>query len=237
MNKNCEESADFIVNFQNKSLDKHQVQVIICPAAVSLHRMYSEIYRNTIQLGGQNMYFESVGAFTGEISGDMLKTSGAKWVILGHSERRHIFGESNRTINKKVLKALQIGLNPILCIGETQQERESGKTKEILYTQITDGLSQVKLTDYSGFVMAYEPVWAIGTGLTASAEKIEAAHQNIREIMNQIGFDGSSISILYGGSVKPSNASELRNVPGVDGFLVGGAALNVDAFYKIYQSF
>lgn len=237
MNKTPHESVEFILDFQKKALDNQKVQIVICPPAVSLIAMVAETHRNTIELGGQNMHFENNGAYTGEISAEMLTSSGAKWVILGHSERRHVFGESDDMINLKIKQALKTELKPIFCVGEKIEDRESGNTDQILSTQLTLGLKGISKIDFQNIVIAYEPVWAIGTGLTATTEQVNEAHSVIRELLSKQGYESESVSILYGGSVKSSNASELISIDGVDGFLIGGAALNVEEYYKIYQSF
>jgi len=237
MNKTPHDSVEYILEFQKKALDNHKVQIVICPPAVSLTAMISEIHRNTIELGGQNMHFENNGAFTGEISADMLVSSGAKWVILGHSERRHVFGESDEMINQKIKQALQSNLKPIFCVGEKIEDRESGNTGQVLAAQLTLGLKDISENDFQNIVIAYEPVWAIGTGLTATSTQVDDAHSVIRELLSKQGYESESTSILYGGSVKSDNAGELNSINGVDGFLIGGAALNVEEYYKIYQSF
>ncbi len=186
-----------------------------------------------ILVSAQNMYFEESGAFTGEVSSSMIKSSGATWVILGHSERRAIFGETDADINKKVKKALADGLSVILCVGETLWEREAGAEIETVLAQTGKGLEGV--SDLSNVVIAYEPVWAIGTGKTASSADAEAMHKAIREYVAKIRSKevADNVRILYGGSVKPENAKELLNMENIDGALVGGASLKASQFLDI----
>ncbi len=192
-----------------------------------------------IIIGAQNMNDASEGAFTGEISSQMLKNAGAEFVILGHSERRHIFHEGNSFINKKVTKALAEDLQPILCIGETLEQRESGKVDETLKSQLLESLKGISAKDLENVVLAYEPVWAIGTGKVAKADDAEKAHLFCRKVIaeNWSQEDAAAISILYGGSVKPDNAGDLLEEPDIDGLLVGGASLSPESFSQIINSF
>ncbi len=189
----------------------------------------------TVLVGGQNMHDAEAGAFTGEIAGRMLREAGARFVLLGHSERRRFFGEGNDFINKKVKRALQDGLNPILCIGETALEREQGYTEDILATQLSLGLEDVTAEQAQQLAIAYEPVWAIGTSLVASPETAEQAHSFCRRYLAQLfGPElAERIPILYGGSVSPANAQALLDQPDVDGLLVGTSSLDYHAFGKI----
>ena len=192
-----------------------------------------------IVIGAQNMNDVSEGAFTGEISAKMLKNAGAEFVILGHSERRHIFHESNSFINKKVKKAVAEDLQPILCIGETLEQRESGKVEETLKSQLLESLKGISAEDLEKVVLAYEPVWAIGTGKVAEADDAEKAHLFCRQVIaeNWSQEDADVISILYGGSVKPDNAGALLSESDIDGLLVGGASLSPENFSQIINSF
>lgn len=188
-----------------------------------------------IIIGAQNMHDEPEGAFTGEISALMLKNLGVEFVIVGHSERRHIFNEDNSFINRKVIRALKDGIQPILCIGETQKEREENKTEAVLEEQFLKGLMGVSKSDISNVVIAYEPVWAIGTGKTATPEIAETTHAFIRKLIIK-HYDkkiANNIHILYGGSVKPTNVEEIMKQPNIDGVLVGGASLDVKNFADI----
>lgn len=237
MNLTPTQGVNFVQDLQSNALMKENTTVIIAPSYVGLTALRNNLTKENIELSSQNFYFEDKGAFTGEISADMLLDCGCKWVILGHSERRHVFGESNSDIRKKFDKALQKGLKPILCIGEKLHERESNLTREILVQQLESALKGLTDCTSDHFIVAYEPVWAIGTGVTATNEMVEEAHEMIRGILSSLGYDGNRISILYGGSVKPSNSGELMSISGVDGFLIGGASLDVSSFYKIYESF
>ncbi|NGX54568.1 MAG: Triosephosphate isomerase [Chlamydiae bacterium] len=192
-----------------------------------------------IVIGAQNMHDASEGAFTGEIAAKMLKDAGAEFVILGHSERRHIFHESNSFINRKVKKAIAEDLQPILCIGETLEQRESGKVEETLKSQLLESLKEISAKDLEKVVIAYEPVWAIGTGKVANADDAEKAHLFCRKVIAEKWSqeDAAVIPILYGGSVKPDNAGALLAEPDIDGLLVGGASLSPENFSQIINSF
>jgi triosephosphate isomerase len=196
----------------------------------------SEQAKNSnIIIGAQNMNDATEGAFTGEIAGKMLKEAGAQFVIIGHSERRQSFQESNEFINRKVKRALNDGLRPILCIGETRQQRESDQTQVILKTQLTESLHEIPLEQLAQIVIAYEPIWAIGTGLTATPEQAQAMHHFCRETIAELWDSdvAKKVFLLYGGSVKENNAKELLNQADVDGFLIGGASLSLESFSQI----
>jgi triosephosphate isomerase len=190
-----------------------------------------------VRLMAQNMHWASSGAFTGEIAAPMLEELGCEMVILGHSERRHVFGETDERIARKVAAAAEAGLVPVLCIGEKEEEREGGRTRQVLETQLRKGLGGVAL-DQAGVVVAYEPVWAIGTGRVATPEQVDEAHAFIRQLIG--GIASAELArrtlILYGGSVKPGNAAGLASLPHVDGFLVGGASLEAKDFHAIAQA-
>jgi triosephosphate isomerase len=189
----------------------------------------------SITIGAQNMNDAAEGAFTGEIAARMLTEAGARFVILGHSERRHLFHESNDTINKKVKRALESALQPVLCIGETLEEREAGETEAVLREQLTGSLEGISAEELSKMIIAYEPVWAIGTGKVARPDDAQTAHAFVRGVIAQIWGEEAAerIVIQYGGSVKPENADELLEQPDVDGLLVGGASLSPDSFSQI----
>ncbi len=235
MNKTPSEGAKFVNNFKIKDLYNSQVKIILCPPYPTLISVKEELIGG-IELGAQNVHFETKGAFTGEVSTSMLKDLSCVWVILGHSERRHVFLEEDEIIQKKLVRVLKDGLHPILCIGETLTERESGKTETVLESQLNSALDGVD-SETSNLVIAYEPVWAIGTGRTASLDMIADAHKTVRRILSNLGFNGQEISVLYGGSVNPDNAEELNSIDEIDGFLIGGASLKEDSFYQIYRSF
>lgn len=210
-------------------------KLIVCPPFTSLETANELLKGSGIGLGAQNMYFEESGAYTGEISASMLKSVGCEYVILGHSERRTIFGESDEVINKKVKKALAAGLKPIFCIGETLEERESGVTFDVVKRQVVNGLAGITETEMDTVIIAYEPVWAIGTGKVATPEQAQEVHAFIRaELVKLFGANVAEKTIIqYGGSVKPENAGELLGQPDIDGALVGGACLKADSFVGI----
>jgi len=215
-----------------------KVDVAVCPPFVYLPTVGKVLDGSEIQVGSQNVYFESNGAFTGEISVAMLKDVGCRYVIIGHSERRHVMGEDDELINKKLHTVLQGGLEAIFCIGELLSEREEGQTEKVVERQLRHGLVEVDVADMSRVTIAYEPVWAIGTGKTASPAQAQEAHAFSREIIADI-FDGSAaeqVRIQYGGSVKPENAAELLGLKDVDGALVGGASLKADSFAGIIKA-
>ncbi|HET6569544.1 MAG TPA: triose-phosphate isomerase [Rhodothermales bacterium] len=214
------------------------VQVAICPPFPMLGAVNRIVRETPVLLGAQNMFYEDEGAYTGEVSAPMLRAIGCEYVILGHSERRQYFGETDEGVNKKARRALEHGLKPIVCIGETLEQREAGKEREIVKEQLQRGLDGVSITSADGLVIAYEPVWAIGTGRNATAEQAQEMHGYIRELLR--GQFGDTITpemrILYGGSMKPGNAKELLAQPDVDGGLVGGASLKAGDFLSIVRS-
>jgi triosephosphate isomerase len=212
-----------------------KIDKIVCPPYTHLAPMADIAKDSTISLGAQNMYFESNGAFTGEISPDMLKDIGIDYVILGHSERRHIFGETDEIINKKLSLAMNKGLTPIFCIGELLEEREGGNTFKVITRQLTEGLKGLDIDE--SFLIAYEPVWAIGTGKTASTEQAQEVISFIRKWIsdNYSKKLASNIRILYGGSVKPENIESLLKAEDIDGGLVGGASLKYESWVKINE--
>ena len=211
------------------------VEVMVAPTHLSLPLVSEALKGSLIKTGAQNLYHEDQGAFTGEVSAPMIREAGAEYVIIGHSERRQYFGETDQSAAKKVKAAVENGLKPILCIGETENERDQGRTFFILDKQVSDGLKASGPEDLEDLVLAYEPVWAIGTGKTASTEQVEEVHRHLRSKMETLFSKELTqrIRILYGGSVKPENASELMGIEDVDGALVGGASLNPDTFIKI----
>ncbi len=210
-------------------------EVMIAPAATALAAVAEAVRTSPVVVAGQNVAWKEQGAYTGEISPLMLKDAGAKMAIIGHSERRHIFGEDNGMINQRLIGALTHGIIPILCIGETLDEREEGLTWEVLREQVRGGLEGVSGEQAADVVLAYEPVWAIGTGKTASREQAQEAHQFIRGLIEELYQKklAEQMRILYGGSVKPDNVDDLMRMPDVDGALVGGAALEADSFDRI----
>lgn len=210
------------------------VEVAVCPPFVSLEAVAEIIRETPVRLGAQNMHHEDEGAFTGEVSAPMLVSSGCDFVIVGHSERRSHFGESDETVGRKLAAALRHGLVPILCVGETLEERDRGDEEAVVERQLTAALNGATVDDADLLVVAYEPVWAIGTGRTASPEQAQAMHAMIRNRLGKLlGSAGVDIKILYGGSVKPDNAAELFRQQDIDGGLIGGASLEADSFARI----
>ena len=232
MNKLPKEGSSFVEESVNLLLDVERVQVIFCPPFTGLLGMNLEY---PFSLGSQNCHWEGQGAFTGEISTRMLKDCGVSYVIVGHSERRQIFFETNDWIKWKMGAVVDAGLIPIFCIGETLEQRKSGQTDQVLAQQLQDGFKMVN--SFKKTVIAYEPVWAIGTGISAKIDQVKDAHLQIKNILSK-QFPKNILTdfpILYGGSVTPDNAEELISVPGVDGFLIGGASLNIDSFTSIVR--
>ena len=213
----------------------NNVELAVCPPFVYLDAVAAIVQETSIALGAQDMYFEKEGAFTGEISGAMLSDLGCHYVILGHSERRHILGETDAFINQKVHAALALGLKPILCVGELLEERESGETEAVVRQQMQGSLEGVSAEQMLEVVIAYEPVWAIGTGKVATPEQAQSVHADLRKMIEDCYNSevASMVRIQYGGSVKPGNAGELLSLPDVDGALVGGASLKASDFLGI----
>ena len=216
-------------------LDFAAVDVVLCPAFTALSEVAEVLTETGIGLGAQDVYWQNEGAFTGEVSPLMLKDAGCQYVIIGHSERRQFFSETNETVNKKIKAALEAGLAPIVCVGENLQEREAKKTFKVIEDHINNGLVDIGVDDMLKLVIAYEPVWAIGTGKTATGEQAQEVHKFIRDLLKKkYGQEAAdNIRIQYGGSVKPENITELMNKPDVDGALVGGASLRIDSFSAI----
>jgi triosephosphate isomerase len=214
------------------------VTVAVCPPFVYLQSVTMALRSSNIAVGAQDIYFESKGAFTGEISSSMLKDVGCSYCLSGHSERRHVIGESDELINKKVAAAIAGGLLPILCVGELLEEREASQTNEVVTRQVKEGLAGLSAEKLEAVTIAYEPVWAIGTGLTATPEQAQEVHEFIRNLLGQLYDENiaEEIRILYGGSVKPSNAADLMGQKDIDGSLVGGASLKADDFLAIIQA-
>lgn len=214
------------------------VEVLVCPPYPYLAPIADKTASSAVSLGAQDVYFEASGAFTGEVAVDMLKDVGCSHVLVGHSERRHVMGETDEIINKKVKAGIAGGLTVVLCVGELLSDREAGNTESVLDTQMEGGLADISEADAKNVVIAYEPVWAIGTGVTASPEQAESAHEHLRKwVANRYtpAF-AEQIQILYGGSVKPDNAEVLMGQPNVDGALVGGASLKPELFIPIIDA-
>jgi triosephosphate isomerase len=215
-----------------------KTKVIVCPPFISLISVYEIIKGSKLLMGAQNLFWEEEGAYTGEISATMIKNAGARYVIIGHSERRAIFGEDENTINRKIKLALKNGLKVILCVGETLEHREQGLTQEIVVNQMEWDLKNVKEELLKNVIIAYEPVWAIGTGRTATPKQAQEVHAAIRIFLDALFSKTAAkkMTILYGGSVKPGNADGLLSQPDIDGALVGGACLVAKDFWKIIQA-
>lgn len=234
MHKTIAEAVEFVNEIKGK-VNNTDVEAVICAPFTLLKDLKEATKGTPIKIGAQNMHYADNGAFTGEISAPMLKELDIDYVVLGHSERRQYFNETNETVNKKVLKALEAGIDPILCIGETLEEREADKTKDVCKVQTEKALENVTAEDMKKVVIAYEPIWAIGTGKTATAEQANDVIAYVREVVK--GLYGEEISeevrIQYGGSVKPSNVSEIMNQTDIDGALVGGASLQPADFTEL----
>jgi triosephosphate isomerase len=237
MYKTPAQAQEFVAGFLPLVANHDRDEIILCPSDTSLSVVIAATAGSNVAVGAQNMYFVDEGAFTGETSPLMLKAINATHILIGHSERRQYFGETDETVNKKLLAALKHGLKPIVCIGEVLAEREAGQTEEVLLRQIRKGLDGLEAPHCETVVIAYEPVWAIGTGKTATPEMAAEAHAIVRkEIAVVLGQEAADkIRILYGGSVKPENASALMNMEEIDGALVGGASLDPQSFAKIVK--
>ncbi len=237
MYKTINEAIDLANGLKRElfKLDFAKVDVVLCPVFTALSEVAEVLNETDIGLGAQDVYWLDEGAFTGEVSPVMLKDAGCRYVIIGHSERRQFFGETNETVNKKIKAALKHGLTPIICVGENLQEREANNTFKVIQNHIQGSLEGISSQDLLKTVIAYEPVWAIGTGKTATPEQAQEVHKYIRDLLRKIYSDeaAESIRIQYGGSVKPENIAELIGKPDVDGALVGGASLKVDSFSAI----
>lgn len=233
MNKTIAEAVDLVEEIKVNKL-KDGVEVVLCTPFTALAAVKEAVEGTAIRVGAQNMHWEEWGAYTGEISPLMLKELGVDYVIIGHSERRQYFNESDESVNKKVIAALKHGIKPIVCVGESLEERESNKEKDVVRRQITKALEGLKAEDVKNIVIAYEPIWAIGTGKTASAEEANDMIAYIREIIGELYGDlKDQIRIQYGGSVKANNIKELMAQSHIDGALVGGASLKAEDFVKL----
>lgn len=239
MNNDLSQSVNLISEIKNAVAGNAvNAEIIVCPPFISLETASALVKGTNIKLGAQNMYFEENGAYTGEISASMLKSVGCDYVILGHSERRAIFGETDEIINKKIKKALSADLLPIFCVGETLEQRENDITKKVIEDQVRKGLSGISEEEMKSIIIAYEPVWAIGTGKTATPQQAQDVHEFIRDLIKEMYSSkiAENIIIQYGGSVKPDNAETLLSQPDIDGALVGGACLKADSFFEIIKS-
>ena len=231
-------AVETAVSLKGLVAGENGADIVICPVFTALKAVSDAVAGSNVHVGGQNCYVKESGAHTGELSPQMILDAGCSWVIIGHSERRQIFGETDALLNEKLKFARAAGLQVMFCIGETLEERESGRMNAVLTQQVSKGLEGVAPESFSGIALAYEPVWAIGTGVTASPQQAQEAHAFVRELVTaQFGASISgALRIQYGGSVKPDNAAELMRNPDVDGFLVGGAALKADSFAAIVKA-
>lgn len=239
MNNTVPESLKLVAALEhNLKATSENVDVVVIPPYTSLYSVGISLQGTTIVLGAQDLFWEDNGAYTGEISGAFLKDIGCQYVLIGHSERRKYFGETDETVNKKIFAALRNELTPIVCVGETLKEREAGKHTDVVETQIKNGLINVHTRDAENIILAYEPVWAIGTGKTATPAEAQAMHHFIRNLIEKL-FDAptaNKIRILYGGSVTPDNSAELLTQRDIDGALVGGASLKGAKFADIVKA-
>ena len=238
MNKTVAEALSLVQDLKIELANIMAVDIVVCPPFTALSEVAKAVRGSNIRLGAQNMSEHGPGAYTGEISAGMLKEFGVRYVILGHSERRQYQKESDELISKKARAAHAASLEPIVCVGETLEEREAGQMKKVLETQVSESLTGLEKKEMAETIIAYEPVWAIGTGKTATTEQAQEAHAFIRGLLVQLYDDVTArrVRIQYGGSVKPSNASELMNQPDVDGALVGGASLEAQSFAEIVKN-
>jgi triosephosphate isomerase len=238
MNKTVPEALALVRELRGLVSSLQGVEVVVAPPFVALAAVAQEVAGSNIRLAAQNCHWEASGAFTGEVSAAMLKDVGCTYVILGHSERRQFFGETDETVNKRTRAVLKAGMTPIVCVGETLAEREGNRTLEVVERQVAGALAGFSAAEVGGFVLAYEPVWAIGTGRTATSEQAQEVHAAIRAQLGRL-YDGGTagrVRIQYGGSVKADNAAELMGKPDVDGALVGGASLKAGDFAAIVRA-
>ncbi|MDI6757451.1 MAG: triose-phosphate isomerase [Endomicrobiia bacterium] len=237
MYKTLSESLELVENLKLSCSSVSDRDIVVCPPFMALAVVAQAIKKSVLKLGAQNLHWEKEGAFTGEVSAKMLADVGCAFVIIGHSERRQYFGETDDTVNKRTKAALAAGLTPIVCVGETLSEREANRAFEVIERQMKNGLANLSVEESQKIVIAYEPVWAIGTGKTASPEQAEEVHRFIREKFSALygASAAAGLRILYGGSVKPDNVKSLMAQGDIDGALVGGASLKADDFAKIVK--
>jgi triosephosphate isomerase len=237
MYKTCEEAVAATRTLKSLTQNTGTVDIVIAPPFTALRPVGELLSGSAIGLGAQNMHWQPEGAYTGEVSGPMLLSAGCRYVIIGHSERRHYFKETDRMVNLKIKAAVDIGLIPIFCIGESEQERDAGDTFSVLDKQVKNGLKGFALDELQTLIVAYEPIWAIGTGKTATQQEAQQVHAHLRSwFQEKYGADfAQGVRILYGGSVKPTNIKELMAMPDIDGALVGGASLDPTSFCQLVQ--
>ena len=238
MHKTVLEAVAFVKEFRSMAKSVHDVEIVVAPPFTALRPAADAAHASNIGIAGQDVHWERQGAFTGAVSASMLKEAGAEYVIIGHSERRRLFGETDETVNRKLAAAVAAQLTPIVCIGETLEQRDANETLTVLDRQIKQGLDGLTADQIGSMVIAYEPVWAIGTGRNATPQQAGEAHAHIRSRVRQWfgGVAADQCHVIYGGSVKPDNAAEILRQPDVDGALVGGASLKTDSFLGIINA-
>ena len=238
MNVLASEAAELARGIGEIAEENKNVHVVLAPSFTSLHAVKQALQGGKVSLGCQNFYYQEKGAFTGEVSADMIKEAGCQYAILGHSERRQLFGETDELVNKKIICAVQKDISAIFCVGETKEQRANGQTFEVVESQLEKGLAGLTGQDLKKVFIAYEPIWAIGTGENATADQAAEVHRHIRKIVKEkFSADGiGPLTILYGGSVTSNNCEGLLQNPEIDGALVGGASLNIDSFCDIIRS-
>jgi len=238
LNKTNQEAIELVTLLKRELSEILEVDIVVCPTAVALSDVKDVLSESNIGLGAQNVYWEDSGAYTGEISAPILTNLGVQYVIIGHSERRQFFDETDETVNKRIKAALAHGLTPIVCVGEVLKEREDNKTFDVIETQCQGGFAGLTSEEIEKIVIAYEPIWAIGTGKTATPAQAQEVHKFIRELLAKLYNNdvAQTIRIQYGGSVKPDNSAELMSQPDIDGALVGGASLDADSFSSIVKN-
>ena len=238
LNNTISEAIELTKGIKRSVTDTTDVEIIVAPTFTALAAVYEVIQESNICLAAQDVYWENSGAFTGEISPTMLKDVGCEYVIIGHSERRQFFAETNDSVNLKTKAALSSNLKPIICVGEHLEDREAGNTEKIIEDHVSGGIKDLTAEQMLSCVIAYEPVWAIGTGKTATPKQAQEVHAYIRQLISEAYTDeiAKRVRIQYGGSVKPDNAAELMEQPDVDGALVGGASLQAESFAQIVKS-
>jgi triosephosphate isomerase len=238
MNKNIGESIELANSIKRSLYDVEEVEILICPPFTSLSDVNEITMETNIKLGAQDCYWEKEGAFTGEVSASMLRSVGCEYCIIGHSERRQFFGDTNEAVNKKLKALLKESIRPIVCVGEKMEERKSGRAFDVIKDHVINSLAGISKEEMSKTVIAYEPVWAIGTGVNATKEQAQEAHKYIRTLLGQVHGEeiANIVRIQYGGSVKPENIKELISQEDVDGALVGGASLKADSFVQLVKN-
>lgn len=238
MNNTIEQSVSLVKSLLKETRDIHKVDIMVAPSFTAIKSVYDALSNSSIQIGAQDVFWEESGAYTGEVSPMMLKDAGCKWTLVGHSERRQYFGETDETVNRKMKAALAAGLKVIACVGETLEEREAGKAFDALDRQVSGALAGLSKEEMDKIVIAYEPVWAIGTGRNATPQQADEAHAKIRARVGELYGKKTpdALRILYGGSMKPPNALELFRCENVDGGLIGGASLKAMEFAAIIRS-